>query len=280
MALKRSLSTGSLVRRIAVRLAWTAVAALSCGATPPDAWAQGPCDPALPRNDAQSTGYHPRGDRCEGVYKRPVASFGIQLVSLTAQSGVSSICTAGEPTHMIWPAATPAALGAGPVHVMAESLRPLLYYRLDVDRQAGASAFEWPQDPRCSNDVALTAGDVGILARTHMTLRAKPIEVLLPVGLSRQPTAAVRPPYQAALMPGRRLREVYVSLWLYGSAPNPTPVIVERALSMRPYPAGTRVTIPFSAEDVAQPGVYRARASVEFETGEVEALEFYFLHGR
>lgn len=241
--------------------------------------AQTPCDPTLPRNDSQASGYQLRGDRCEGIYKRPVASFGIQLVSLTASTSLTNICSAGGPVYMTWPAGA-AQEGRAPVHVMAESLRPLLYYRLNVDRQPNTTSFPWPSSPRCNNDVALKAGDIGILARTRLTLGARQVDVLLPVGLSGEPTTPIRPPYQAALMPGRRLREVYVSLWRYGGGSTPTPIFSERALGLRPYPAGTRVTIPLSPNDLTQPGLYRVRASVEFDAGEVEAPEFFFLHGR
>jgi hypothetical protein len=266
---------------VACNLFGLTTAILVClAASSSQALAQARCDPALPRNDTQSSGYRPRGERCEGVYKRPVSSFGVQLVSLTAQSALTDLCATGETLHMVWPAPAITVPGSGPIHVQVESLRPLLYYRLDVDRQAGTSSFQWPSDPRCSNDVALGPAELGILARTQGMLGAKPIEVLLPVGLSRQPTATVQPPYQAALMPGRRLREVYVSIWRYGGGTAPTPVVSERPLSMRPYPAGTRVVIPFANADLAQPGLYRVRASVEFDGGEIEAVEFYFLHAR
>jgi hypothetical protein len=158
-------------------------------------------------------------------------------------------------------------------------MKPLLYYRLDVDRQAGASSYPWPAEPRCSSDVALRAADVGIIARTTAILAGKPIEVLLPVGLAAQAAGPIRLPYHAMLMPGGRLREVYVSLWRFAGT-TPTPVVSERPLSMRPYPAGTRVIIPLTAEDVTQPGLYRVRASVEFESGALQAVEFHFLHGR
>lgn len=282
-AVRRRLPLALVAVRVAAamttRSAFVSVVAL-CWLWPAvSASAQTPCDPAVPRNDSQASGYQLRGDRCEGIYKRPVASFGIQLVSLTASTGPTNICSAGGSVYMTWPVGAADGGGAS-VHVMAESLRPLLYYRLDVDRQPNTTSFAWPPSPRCNNDVALTASDVGILARTRMTLGARQIDVLLPVGLSNEPTTPVRPPYQAALMPGRRLREVYVSLWRYGAGATPTPVFSERALGLRPYPAGTRVTIPLSPSELTQPGLYRVRASVEFEAGEVEAPEFFFLHGR
>jgi hypothetical protein len=268
-----------LRRWVAARRGGLAAGAFVCILTwPAHAAAQARCDPSVPRNEAQSSGYRPRGDRCEGIYKRPVNSFGVQLVSLTAH-GLAELCAPGTPVHMVWPGAA-AIPGAGPIRVQAESMRPLLYYRLDVDRQAGASSYQWPAEPRCSSDVGLRVADVGIIARTTAMLAGKPIEVLLPVGLAAQAAAPIRLPYQAMLMPGGRLREVYVSLWRIGAGATPTPVVSERPLSMRPYPAGTRVVIPFTADEITQPGLYRVRASVEFESGALQAVEFHFVHGR
>lgn len=235
------------------------------------------CDPALPRNDQQVTGYRPRGDRCEGVYKRQVASFGVQLVSLSSPSDVGDLCVPGQPVHMTWPA-VPGAVSAGPIHLQAESLRQLLYYRLDADRPPGTASYEWPTDPRCSNDVRLTSRDVGLLARAPYLLGARKVDVLLPVGLTRTVGTPLRPPYQAVLLPGRRLREVYVSVWRHGNIEAPTRIVSDRPLSMRPYPPGQRVAVPLSQADFGVAGLYRVRTSVEFDTGEVEALEFYILH--
>jgi hypothetical protein len=264
--------------RVARAAAWLAVIVICLVASRSEPSAQAPCDPALPRNDAQSTGYRPRGDRCEGVYKRPVASFGVQLVSFTAQSDLNDLCT-GDPVHMIWPSPATRLTGAGSIHILAESLRQQLYYRLDLDRQIGTSGYEWPPDPRCNNEVRLGVQALGILGRTTATVAGKPVDVLLPVRLARQPNAPVRPPFQALLMPGSRLREVYVSLWRYDGS-TPVRVITERPLSMPPYPAGSHVTIPITAAEVPQEGLYRARASVEFAAGEVEAIDFYFLNAR
>ena len=75
------------------------------------------------------------------------------------------------------------------------------------------------------------------------------------------------------------MSEVYVSLWYYGSAQNPTRVVPERPLGMKPYPTGVQITVELSAGEVKNPGLYRLRTSVEFESGELEALDLYFLNG-
>ena len=109
-------------------------------------------------------------------------------------------------------------------------------------------------------------------------LGARTLDVLLPVGLTRTGGAAIRPPYQAVLLPGRRLREVYVSVWRHGNTQTPARIVSDRPLSMRPYPPGERVAVPLAPADFGAAGLYRVRTSVEFDTGEVEALEFYILH--
>ena len=233
------------------------------------------CDPALPRNESQPSGYRPRGDRCEGVYNRQVAAAGIQLVSFTAASDIENLCTPGEPVHLVW---ARRAEAPAPVRVRAESLRQRLYYRLDLERPPDASAFLWAPAPRCNNDVRLGAQELGILARTPHTLGAKPVDLHLPVGLAKDPGARPRPPYRAVLVPGRRLAEMYVTVWRHGSDGGSTRLFAERPLGKSPYPAGIRIAVPLQAEELTQPGVYRVRTSVQYDNGDVEALEFYFFH--
>src|SRR4051812_27417646 len=107
--------------RLASTIGPAVVLALLCLLPASRASAQVRCDPAVPRNDAQSSGYRPRGDRCEGIYKRQVSSFGVQLVSLTARSEPGDMCTAGAPVQMIWPAPSAGLVAAGPIHLQAES---------------------------------------------------------------------------------------------------------------------------------------------------------------
>jgi hypothetical protein len=237
------------------------------------------CDPAIPRNDSLTSGYRPRGDWCEGVYQRLVASSGgIKLVSLTAASDLDNLCVPGQPLHLTW--ATPAP-ASGPVRIRAESLRQRLYYRLDLDRPSSASSFEWPPAPRCNNDVRLTASEWGILAQVPSTVDARVADVLLPVSLSRTSSTGSRLPYRAVLVPGRRLNEIYVSLWRQGTNGSPARrVFFERPLGRSPYLPGTPVAVPLSSADVTEPGVYRATVSAQSDSGTPEALEFLFFHGR
>jgi hypothetical protein len=233
-----------------------------------------PCDPALPRNDRETTGYRQRSDRCEGIYKRDVASFGVQLVSFAAVPRIEDICVPGQPVHLIWARAQTSS--GTPIHVQVESLRRQLYYRMDTDRPPQSTSYEWPTEPRCSSEVRLRTPELAVLARTQSSVGPKPVDVLLPVNFSTSLSADVRPPYRAVLLPGRRVAEVYVSLWHYRSAQNPARVWLEKPLGMRPYPAGVQIVVEVSPQELKERGLYRIRLSVEFESGEQEALDFFF----
>jgi len=240
--------------------------------------AQSPCDPLLPRNDSESAGYHQRADRCEGIYKREVASFGVQLVSFSAVSPLDDICTPGQPVQFTWPGPQ-AGSAAQPIHLQVESLRRQLYYRLDTNRPGASTSWEWPVEPRCSNEVRLTVHELGVLARTKGIAGSKPVELVLPVAFSTKQTAGAQPPYRAVIVPGRRVSEIYVSLWNYQNPQMPTRVVSERPLDMKPYPAGVPIVIELSAREVRDRTLYRLVSSVEFESGERETVDVYFLNG-
>lgn len=238
---------------------------------------QSPCDPVVPRNDG-SIGYHQRADRCEGVYKREVASFGVQLVSFTAASPLDDICMPGQPIHLTWP--TPQGAAASqPIHLQVESLRRQLYYRLDTDRPPGSTSWEWPIEPRCSSEVRLRVRELGVVARTKAMVGAKAVELMMPVGFATRTGSGAQPPYRAVIVPGRRVAEIYVSLWNYSNPQAPARIIAERPLDMKPYPAGVPVVLELTARDVRDKALYRLVSSVEFESGEREAVDLYFLNG-
>lgn len=237
--------------------------------------AQSPCDRALIQEDGRSISYQPRGNRCEGTYKRLVSSFGVQLISLTAQSKLHDLCASGQTVHLAWPSFTVST----PIRLRAESLRPQLYYRLDVAVPPNASSFEWAADPRCSPEVRLSPEELGVTAIAEASLGRRRVDALLPVGFFGGAKETVDPPYRALLMPGRRVREVYVSLWQYSAQGVATGIVSERPLAARPYSTGRAIPIELAAPDLRRPGLYRFRASVEFESGDIEAIDFHFVHG-
>lgn len=229
--------------------------------------------------DAGPVSYRARGDRCEGVYRRRVSSSRVHLVSFTTASELRDLCSGPQQVRLLVPPAAFTQSGSRSVHIQAESLRPLLYYRMDVDLRQQAPEFAWPWDPRCNNVVRLTAPELGVIASAPVRIGAKEEEVVVPVALSFE-SRAVTPPYRALLMPSGRVREVFVSLWHYGTVASPVAVVVDRPLNARPYPAQTPIAVTFDARDVKTPGLYRARLNVEFDTNQAETLDFFFLGAR
>ena len=233
------------------------------------------CDPALLRNDSRPISYRQRGERCEGIYSRRVSAFGAQLISFTGQFDIRDLCSSGRPVHMVLPQS---AAAAAPVRLRGESLRPDLYYRVDVELRSRGS-FEWPFDPRCNNEVRLTAAELALTARRQIAVGPDQVEALVPVSLSFDPAVAAQPPYRALLMPGRRAREVYVSLLRYDGTSR-IRIFAERPLNRRPYAPDTAISVVLDRNDVAAPGLYRADITLQFEGGEVETIGFHFINGR
>lgn len=245
-----------------------------------DAWAQqAACDPALMQRDPGPVSYRARGDRCEGIYRRRVSGFQVHLVSFTVASELRDLCSGARPVRLALPGTAFVAAGAQSIHVQAESLRPLLYYRLDVDVPAQSPQFEWSRDLRCNNEVRLTAQELGVVGRTSVRAGGEQVEALVPVALSFD-SQPISPPYRALLLPSRRVQEVFVSLWHYGAGASPTRIFSERPLRARPYLAETPIPVTFEAADIARPGLYRARLNVQIADNETQAVEFYFIGAR
>jgi hypothetical protein len=151
---------------------------------------------------------------------------------------------------------------------------------METTRPSGSSTFEWPRDPRCSNQVALRASEVGALVKTSIASGAKPIDVLLPVALATSADARPAPPYAAILVSARPIQEIHVSLWHLPDGQDPVRIYTEVPLKKRPYPTNTAIRVPVSAADVKSPGLYRLRLSLELTGGSPDPLDYYFFHGR
>jgi hypothetical protein len=280
---RRADSRFTMTRDVGGRLRGLLVAlfcVVACAASSEDAWAQAAaCDPALMQRDPGPVSYRARGDRCEGIYRQRVSGVRVHLVSFTVASDLRDLCSGPRPVRLVLPQAAFVASGAPSIHVQAESLRPLLYYRLDVEVRAQSPQFEWPWDPRCNNEVRLTAQELGVFGRTSIQIGAEQVQALVPVGLSYD-NQGVGPPYRALLMASGRLQEVFVSLWHYGAGAQPTRIFSERPLRARPYLAETPIPVTFDGADVASPGLYRARLNVQVDERETQAVDFFFIGAR
>src|SRR5512145_105133 len=100
-----------------------------------------PCDPKLARPAKDPLGYERRGDRCEGLYLQDVAgSAGLLVASLTEPFDSLEL-GAGQRLRIEW-----SANGTPALRLRAVALRRRLYYRMDAQRPAGTSGFDWPAD--------------------------------------------------------------------------------------------------------------------------------------
>src|SRR6185369_3162544 len=116
---------------------------------------QAPCDCSLDAASA-TVQYVKRGNRCEGVFKRPVAGgYGLELASFTA--GPYSFDPAkGDPVEINW------GVPSGVLLVRVQSTEPWLNYRMDYSAQPGEVRYKWPMD--AAVNVGITAKRVGVTA--------------------------------------------------------------------------------------------------------------------
>lgn len=230
--------------------------------------AQPQCEDRLVQAVAVPNGYRARGDRCEGVYARPIAGTAFVVLSLTAAF------------DRFAPGSTPPVIAlewrptAEPVRVRVQGLRPRLNYRMDAALAPGATGYRWPSD--ILRVLRLSADDIGVLAWTDARLGDRALRVFLPVALHTGPGAAeTGRRYRCVIVPGRELTEVYVSLRRIGAGGTDSTVVFpprERGLGFYPaeYPVALTVTAPPDA------GLYALDLSVRMRdsTTAVERIVF------
>jgi hypothetical protein len=117
------------------------------------------CNPTIRPDDNACLKYRDFGNRCEGFFKKPVATSDLVLVSFTR--GVFQFKRdAGE--HLLVSLPFHPKIRA---HVVAQGIPLKLHYRMDADLDAGAT-LRWPVNDiivNCTGD--LTSDQIGILAR-------------------------------------------------------------------------------------------------------------------
>jgi hypothetical protein len=165
---------------------------------------EGPCDPNLADRGVGTFGYRDRGGRCEGIYRRPVATTVLYMVSLV-QSFEEFDPQAGTPLRVHW------GEGAdGTLRLRAEGVRPELYYRLDAERPAESSHFDWPTDVLSGQ--RLRRRDLGVLGWVRRPLGGVDRDVYVPLRVTQGEDPARCEPTRMLLWPGVRLDSVTVSV--------------------------------------------------------------------
>lgn len=172
---------------------------------------QGPCA-AVAADGNPEVGYKRRGDRCEGLFNRPVAA-AVNLTVIGAHLNQPAFsASASEAVAVRVPAAGP----AGPLNLRIVSAKVRQYYRLDAS--VGASRlFNWPADVRAHPLVQLAPADVRAVACSGSCDSATPTIVPLVIGKGAPMAAGI---VKVTLTAAVDLAQLNVSVMAEGAAKN------------------------------------------------------------
>jgi len=244
---------------------WLFIASQSLFAAPPES----PCDPDLAQETHSPYGYRLRGQLCEGVYARQVASTALLLVSFTSSvedyGGVS-----GADLILEWKAP-----GSGDVRVRARSTQRRLYYGMDAHPPRDTRALRWPAG--LLHALNVQSPELGLLAWTHMDSADQAGTLYLPVVLRQKDPANRSSSYQVALLPGVDLSEIYVTVARIGrDGQRGKPNRDGQPLKYGYYPADQR--IGFTISNPGSPGIYSLEVGATLKSGGSITLPVLFYH--
>jgi hypothetical protein len=162
------------------------------------------CDPDIAANaEAGPNGYHWRGDRCEGAYRRPVAGDGSFLVASLTRGRSARLTTSDLRIPIRWKPGV-----GGPLHVRAYPLRPRAYYQMDTLQPAETGRYAWPSD--VLTGLGLPLSDIGLVAWGTRSFATHPVDVYVPIQLGDDTQTVVETTLIA--LSGREMNEVYVTV--------------------------------------------------------------------
>ena len=167
--------------------------------------AQSPCDPrlALLPGVKDSTAYRLRGDRCEGIYVRPVAGNSVILIASFSEP-FSDFHGPSGTIELAWPAQREE------VRIRAYPLRERLYYQMDVVLPPNRGSYSWHRD--ILDALHLDKQDIGITAFTNVAENLAKGIVYIPLRVSGGSDGSKNVAYELILVPDVELTEVYLSL--------------------------------------------------------------------
>jgi hypothetical protein len=260
--LARALAAGSASIALAAGLALAVLDAQ-------DTSALDPCDPKLARPAKDPLGYERRGDRCEGLYLQDVAGTGGLLVASLTEPFEALQFTPGQRLRIEW-----SAEGSPAVRLRAVALRRRLYYRMDAQRPAGTSAFDWPSDILAS--LKMNAQELGLVGWIEQRVGTRTEAVYIPLRVGKSAvTRSGR--YVALVVPGTELSELYLTLAEVGSDGRDGRVLKQdEALQYGYYPAerGISVRLP----ELGRAGLYRLQLGATLGRGGAVTRTVFFYH--
>jgi hypothetical protein len=225
------------------------------------------CDSLLEQPDGNPYGYRLRGDRCEGVFIRPVAGTSLLVASFTRHFDQYDV-TAVQNLDIGWSAPI-----EGPIQLRAYGLRRKLYYRMDTTLPSARRSYAWPAD--VLSGLKIPQPELGVVGWIRNRVGRIDRDVYLPLSIGPQRS---RPDtYTLLLLPGVPLSEVYVSLAPVGTDGRAAKYIRdEEPLKYNYYPAERSIDIPISR--LPTPGLYYVLIGAEIQGGGALTTELWFYH--
>ena len=235
-----------------------------------DASAPAGCDEALARLASGANGYRARGDRCEGVYSRPVAGTTLFLASFT-QIFDEYNPAAVDTIRIGW-----SAPAGSSVQLRAETIRRGRYYRMDTRREVGESGYAWPGRLLASERIG--SAELGIVGTTRVRLGSQQLLVYLPLAVRAGGRERTCGDYLLKLAPGVRLAEVEVTLARLGEDGTPAAILRENLpLRLGFYPPERAIPVRLTRAELAEPGLYLLKVGARFPNSTRIASQEYFL---
>jgi hypothetical protein len=226
------------------------------------------CDRYLPVSTQNPFGYRLRGDRCEGIYVKPVSATPLTVASF-GQLNAPQLPASGGVLLVEWTA------DSGNVRLRANSLKSKTYYRMDSLQPAAARSYRWPTDVLAA--LRLTMKDIGVVAWTEQKVAGKVREVYLPIRIG-QPPAAQETAYELVLVPGDELKEVFITLSKVDAGGQIVQVSAPKSLNYGFYPAGRGIRIPI--EPLPHPGTYVVQIGATLRGGGAISDELWIRSGK
>jgi hypothetical protein len=229
------------------------------------------CEVELLRgSDCSPQAYKHRDNRCEGEYAQHVSATGLNLRSLTLDLGNFDPADGLDLTWKV-----PPGVGADDVRILALSLKPRLYFRMDTEVPVKSDSFHWPGE--VLDAFELSGEEIGI--RAWVTLSGPggtTRDVYLPVG-RRGAASTSKDGYQICLWPNASLKEVRLSVARIDAEGNPTNWLRQNEDADLGDFIPSDVAACLTSGPLGPPGYYRVRISAIAKKGDpaVEDIDLY-----
>jgi hypothetical protein len=234
---------------------------------------QSPCDPSLSQLAQGPQGYRLRGNRCEGIYVQPVGSTTLLLASFTG-SFADFDPKSADKLSIDW-----SSPGGGTIHLRAYGLHEKLYYQMDAAVPSDKAPFPWEVD--LLDELHLSKEDIGVVGFIDYQVGAENKTLYLPLSIRQKSKPTTIGAYQAIVIPGSELKELYVSLAKVGNDGRPQSFLIsDKALGRSYYPAERGIS--FDIPKPAEPGIYYLElgATGRYGNSATQQIWFYNAGGR